>query len=123
MATVQRPELNHAQVSTLFWINLGVVITLVLATAAFAPLVEWFYGEPGLSLVTIVLVSVIIFAGLTLQHQALLRRQMRFMSLGFIDLASMLIVIVGVASAWHGAGYWDFVAMTGATAVSNAALV
>ena len=36
----------------------------------------------------------------------------------------MLIgVFIGVASARHGAGYWALVAMTGTTAVSNAALV
>lgn len=124
MATVQKVEVTHAQVSTLFWINLGVVIALALGTAAIAPLVEWLYGEPGLTLVTIVLGSVIIFAGLSVQHQALLQRQMRYMSLGFIDLTSMFIgIVVGVVFAWHGAGYWALVAMTGATAASNAVLV
>src|SRR3712207_6638938 len=45
-ATMQRSEVTDAQVSTLFWINVAVGVLLALATAAAAPGVAWFFGEP-----------------------------------------------------------------------------
>src|SRR5271156_5060893 len=36
-ATIQQPEINHNQVSTLFWINLALGLALTSITAALAP--------------------------------------------------------------------------------------
>ncbi len=47
-ATIQRKDINHDQVSTLFWINLAVGAGLTLVTAAMAPLLARFYREPRL---------------------------------------------------------------------------
>jgi O-antigen/teichoic acid export membrane protein len=86
MATVQREKIDHAQVSTLFWIN------VVLSTA------------------------------MMVQHQALLRRQLRFRALVAIDIASRVvgIAVAIVAAAW-GAGCWALVLMAAVTALGNAA--
>ena len=112
MATVQRAEINHGQVSTLFWINVGLSIVLVGVTAGLAPVVAWFYGEPRLIPITLVLAGAFLFGGLTIQHQALLRRQMRFRALAIVDIVAMaLSVAVAIASALLGAGYWSLVAM------------
>ena len=43
MATVQREEINHNQISTLFWVNLAISLIIMLLTAAVAPVVAWFY--------------------------------------------------------------------------------
>src|SRR5438132_14182963 len=48
MATVQRQEITHAQVSNLFWVNVAVVGATTLLVAASAPVVAWFYREPRL---------------------------------------------------------------------------
>lgn len=48
-ATVQKAEINHQQVSTLFWINLVVSWIIALVVVALAPVVAWFYNEPRLS--------------------------------------------------------------------------
>ncbi|HXM34050.1 MAG TPA: oligosaccharide flippase family protein, partial [Pyrinomonadaceae bacterium] len=47
-ATIQRPEINNAQISTLFWINLALSLGVMLVTAAIAPLIARFYHEPRL---------------------------------------------------------------------------
>jgi O-antigen/teichoic acid export membrane protein len=74
------------------------------------PLIAWFYGEPRLKWITIVLAIAFIFGGLTVQHQALLRRQMRFTALAIIEVVSMLAgIIIAVASSLYGAGYWALV--------------
>jgi len=112
MATVQRKDVTHAQISTLLWINLVFSVAILAIMAALAPLISWFYGEPRLTWITIVLSGSLIFAGLTVQHQALLRRQMRFGRLAVIEVGSMLVgVATGIVTAWAGVGYWALVLM------------
>jgi O-antigen/teichoic acid export membrane protein len=109
MATVQRAEISHAQVSTLFWINVAISTIIMGLTAALAPAIAWFYGEPRLTWITVTLAAGFLFAGLTVQHQALLRRNMRFDTLAVIEITSLVGGIgVGIISAWHGPdiGLW-----------------
>ena len=110
-STIQREGITYAQVSNLFWINvaLGGAITLVLA--ALAPVVAWFYSEPRLVAVTLALSITFLLNALTVQHTALLRRQMRFKAVGLIQVGSMLCgVTVGIGMAVLGYGYWSLVA-------------
>ncbi len=124
MATIQKAEINHSQVSTLFWINTAVSFVLALVLAMCAPIISRFYGEPRLKLITLVLSVTFIFSGLTVQHQALLRRQMRFSVLAVIQIVSMGISITtGIIMAWYGAGYWALVGMSFAISLSHAVLV
>lgn len=124
MATVQRAEINHKQVSTLFWINVTLSIILTLVVAGLAVPVAWFYGEPRLAWITVTVAGTFVFAGLTIQHQALLRRQLRFIALAAIDIVSLAAgIAVAIISASYGAGYWALVAMLVTTAIANAVLV
>ncbi|MDQ3805045.1 MAG: lipopolysaccharide biosynthesis protein [Acidobacteriota bacterium] len=110
-ATMQRAEINDAQVSTLFWINVAVGFLLFLVTAAAAPGAAWFFGEPSLTWITAALGFAFVFGGLSVQHEALLKRQMRFAALAAADTVSMVGGIsVALALAWYGAGYWALVA-------------
>ncbi|MGF1590398.1 MAG: lipopolysaccharide biosynthesis protein [Pleurocapsa sp.] len=123
-ATVQKAEINHQQVSTLFWINLVISLAIALVVIAIAPLVARFYDEPLLRGITSALAITFIFSGLTVQHQALLQRQMDFSKLAKIEIVSMLVgVIVAIASAWYGLGYWALVLMQIATVITNAIAV
>ena len=111
-ATIQRAEINQQQISTLFWINLAVSIGLTLLTMALAPAIAWFYGEPLLVWITVAISTGFIFSGLTVQHRALLRRQMHFRSLAGIDMmAAVFNTVVGIAAAMAGLGYWSLVLM------------
>ena len=122
MATVQKAEINHGQISTLFWINIAISSALMLLTMALAPGVAWFYKEPRLAWVTLALASAFIFGGLTVQHQALLRRQMRFVTLATIDISSMAAgVATGVICGLAGLGYWSLVLMQLVTPITMAA--
>ncbi|MDJ0594105.1 MAG: lipopolysaccharide biosynthesis protein [Pleurocapsa sp. MO_226.B13] len=120
-ATIQRSEINHRQISTLFWINLGVGCLVALVVALLAPAIAAFYREPRLQGITLVLAVNFIFGGLTVQHQALLRRQMQFVSLAKIEITAMATgVVTAIAAAYYGLGYWALVVMLVATVVSNA---
>ena len=124
MATVQKDEINHGQISTLFWINVILSLGVMLITAALAPVIAWFYGEPRLIWITLVLASAFIFGGLAVQHQALLRRQMRFRILAVVEIGSMSSgILAAIIAASFGAGYWSLVIMQLATAITGAIIV
>lgn len=113
MATVQRETITHHQVSTLFWINVAVSALLALLVAAASPLVALLYGDDRLIPVTIALGATFVFGGLTSQHTALLRRQMRFTSLATIEVVAFaLAVLVAITIAYLYRTYWALVAMT-----------
>lgn len=121
-ATVQRAEINHSQVSTLFWINVAVGTALMLITLALAPALAWFYNDPRLVAVTAVISTAFLFSGLTVQHEALLRRQMRLTTVAVRDVAAMAAgIVTGILCAWAGLGYWSLIWMQVARAVTNAA--
>jgi O-antigen/teichoic acid export membrane protein len=110
IATVQRERITHAQVSNLFWVNVAVSALGSLIVAAAAPVIARFYHNPRLIGVTLILSTTFIISGSTVQHQALLKRQMRFKALAFIEVGSMAIgVLVGVAMAVLGCRYWSLV--------------
>jgi O-antigen/teichoic acid export membrane protein len=110
-ATVQREEITSAQVSTLFWVNVALSIGVGLLTAALAPVVTWFYGEPKLTAIMLVYAFGFLFGGLTIQHEALLYRQMRFLAQVGCELVTLVTTItVTILLAWRGWGYWSLVA-------------
>jgi O-antigen/teichoic acid export membrane protein len=109
-ATVQREFITHAQVSNLFWINVAVSGAIGLVLAISSPVIAWFYHEPRLVPITLLLSVTFLLSGLAVQHTALLNRQMRFKVIAFIQVSSLLIgVVVGVSMAWLGCGYWSLV--------------
>jgi len=109
-ATVQRPEISHRQVSNLFWVNVAVGVTLATIIASTAPLVAAFYEESRLVDIAIALALVFVWNGLTVQHEALLLRQLRQGELALIRLAASVIsVIVAIVLALNDWGYWSLV--------------
>jgi O-antigen/teichoic acid export membrane protein len=110
LATVQRDEVTRDQVSTLFWINFGVGALLTALAAVLAPLLVYFYREPRLYWVVIVSATAFLFNGLGTQHQALLQRHLRFVTLAKIDVLSLgLSSAIGIAMALLGQRYWALV--------------
>ncbi len=111
-ATVQRREVTHEQISTLFWINLAVGAGLAACTVLLAPAVARFYGEPRLYWIVIVTGSAFMFNGLIAQHAALIAREMRFATQARIDLTALAAgSAVGVLMAFLGWRYWSLVGM------------
>jgi O-antigen/teichoic acid export membrane protein len=123
-ATIQKSEINAEQISTLFWVNLLLSLGITLLTAALAPLIAWFYREPQLTWITVVTAAGFIISGLAVQHEALLRRQMRYSALAIISLTSMFMgYAVGIIMAWRGFSYWALVASQIAVAATSTLLI
>ena len=93
-ATVKWSDLNHQQVSTLFWLNIALSVAIMLVTVGSAPLVAWFYKEPRLIWIIAGYAISILFTGLYIQHEAILSRQMRFAAIAVIDIAAIAIGMI-----------------------------
>ncbi|MDQ6652350.1 MAG: lipopolysaccharide biosynthesis protein [Acidobacteriota bacterium] len=110
LATIQRAEISYDQISTLFWVNVTLSIFIMLLMMVLAPGIAWFYGEPRLTMITIVTATGFVLGGLAVQHEALLKRQMRFFAMSAIAFASMTLgYVVGIVLAWYGVRYWALV--------------
>ncbi|MEM1108507.1 MAG: lipopolysaccharide biosynthesis protein [Planctomycetota bacterium] len=111
-AVVQKPQINHNQVSTLFWINLGAATLLAIVVAAATPLIVWFFNEPRLVPINIAISGLFVVSALALQHRALLERRMEFGRLNLVALVAPLIAsAVAVVLALMDLGYWALVAI------------
>src|SRR5690554_2845929 len=110
MATIQRDQITHAQVSNLFWVNGALGVCLCLLGVLISPLVAAIYDEPRLTMVMAAMSLTFLIGGFSVQHDALLRRQMRFKAISIIDIGSMVAsVVAGIAAAWAGLEYWALV--------------
>jgi polysaccharide transporter, PST family len=90
-ATIQKPDLTHAEVSALFWMNTSAGMMIALALFLAAPLLAAFYGQPDLVEITRWLAVAFVMGGLTVQHWALLRRQMRFATIAVVETGAEMI--------------------------------
>lgn len=110
-ATIQKERIEPAQVSALFWINCAVGCVLSLVSAGLAPLIALGYARPELRALTLALAGCSLLGALGVQHQALLKRAMRFRTLSAIDLWSgALSTLLAVVGAYRGWGAWALVA-------------
>jgi O-antigen/teichoic acid export membrane protein len=122
-ATIQSPKISHGQVSTLFWVNVGIGAILTILTMCLAPVLAWFYKQPSVEEITLVISLTFLICGLRVQHEAILRRQMRFSALAFRDIVSLSLgVLVAIVMALRGAGYWALVAQPLTTNFSQVVL-
>jgi PST family polysaccharide transporter len=120
IATIQKSEVSNDQVSTLFWLNVLFSVAMTVLTVALSPLIAWFYGDPRLMAITAVTALGFVIGGLTVQHEALLRRQMRFFALvATFFVATVVGYVVGIYMAWRGFSYWALVGSQIALLVSN----
>lgn len=111
-ATIQSKDITNSQVSMLFWVNVAIGAILMLITAGLAPVLAFFYRQPQLEEITLVLSLTFLICAFRVQHDALLKRQMRFSALAGRDVVSILVAApVALVFAWKGAGYWALVVM------------
>ncbi len=110
VATIQQTALDDRQVSALFWINQGLGLASTAVMAAFAPVLVWFYREPGVLWLTVGLAGTLWLNVLSLQHLALLQRELRLGAVGAIRLTALVVAgIAAVAAALADWGVWALV--------------
>ncbi len=118
-ATIQRAEISQQELSSLFWLNVGVSVVLAIIMAASSSAIALFYGQPELVMICMSLAGLLVSSGLASQQIALLNRHMRFSALAWIDIVcSAIAVVVGITAAWMGMRYWSLVLMQAANAIT-----
>lgn len=117
-AVIQRKELTEQQLSSVFWINLGVGLLLTGLLVVTSPWIASFYGRPDL-------VWILIFLSLNMAitssgqiPASLFRRQLNFKTLCLIDVGTAAVSgALALTLAYLGFGVWSLVvrALVGAT--------
>jgi PST family polysaccharide transporter len=106
-ATLQRPGLTAAEVTSLFWINAGAGALLALLLCISSPLLATVLDEPRLIPLTCAFSLTVFTGGLAVQHQALLGRQLLLGRLAAVRVAAGLLATgFSVWLAARGAGCW-----------------
>ena len=123
-ATIQREDITHAQISTLFWLNALLGLVLVSAVMALAPVLAWFYEDQRIFGITLAISIGYLIGSLAPQHLALLRREMQFGTIAVVKFASAIVRGgVGIGLALMGTEYWALIGMSIAgTCVGTAGL-
>lgn len=110
-AIVQRPDLKERQISSVFWINVGMgLIMMLLGVASSWPIAQ-FYNSPSVQPIIIALSFNFILFSLGATQGALLTRQMDFKTLQLRTLIAQVVsVVCAIALAFSGFGVWSLVA-------------
>ncbi|WP_054680345.1 lipopolysaccharide biosynthesis protein [Microbacterium sp. No. 7] len=110
-AAVQAKTLTAGQRTNLFWLSLGIGVVLSLATVALSTPISALYGDPRLVAVTIALSAAFTLDGFSAQFRASLTREFAFGRLAVVEIVAPFTgLVVAVAIAWAGGGYWALVA-------------
>lgn len=109
-ATIQQKNINHAEISTMFWVNLLFGIGIAIVVSVLSPVISWFYNESGLKLITIVISTRFIFISFSFQHRALLKRNMNFLAIALIEIIARISETgFALLLALMNYGYWALV--------------
>lgn len=104
---LQKQEIDHTQLSTLFWVNTGLNFMLMILFIIFSPILAWFYQEDLIVNIGIFMSLSILFGALPIQHIAMLKRQMNFLYTSTNELVAVLLsTILAVYLGYLGFGYW-----------------
>jgi O-antigen/teichoic acid export membrane protein len=110
-ATTQRGKITPSQISSLFWLSVGVGLAVAVAVAVGSPLIAAIYRQPVLEPIALCTAITFVLWGASNQHLALLRRTMQFGRIARIQLLGSLAgILTAIVLAIAGYGYWALVA-------------
>ena len=109
-ALIQKQDITQEHLSSVFWFNLGVGVSLTAIFVGAARLLADFYGEPVLAPLTMILSANFLIGSLSIVQRTTLVKSMEFRRLAIVDIvATGLSGSIAVAMAFSGAGVWSLV--------------
>jgi len=109
-ALIQKKDADDTDLSSVFFISLGIAMALYLLLFLLAPAIGSFFGMAGLTPVLRVLALVLLPGAFISVQNAVIAREMKFRSLMISSLcATALSGAVGMGMAFAGMGYWALV--------------
>jgi len=104
-AIIQRQEISHTQLSSLYWLNIVAGAVLTLIVIAIAPLVAIFYEEPRITSLMILLSSTFILVAIGNQYRVLCQKNMNFRTMEIINVSTSIVsLVVAAVMAYKGYG-------------------
>ena len=109
-ALIQKKDVDECDTSSVFWVSLGIALTLYAVLFLAAPMIASYYEMPALKDTLRVLALVLIPGALVSVESAVVARRMAFRKQMWCSLtATVLSGCVGVSMARMGMGYWALV--------------
>jgi PST family polysaccharide transporter len=105
VATVQKADLETAEISALFWLNVAFGACASLAAAAAAPGLAIFYRNADVAPVAWAMAATPLFMALGAQHQALLERHLKIGAVARLRFAAQVIGSAASITAAAAAGW------------------
>src|SRR5665647_918318 len=107
-AIVQKSDISEEELSSSFWISVGLGALLTTTLAAFAPLIAAFYSEPRLTPIVVFMSTTFFIASFGYVQSALLQKSMNFKALAVIGICAVGISgPVAIFLAFSGYGVWS----------------
>lgn len=107
LATVQRPNLTHAQVTFFFWLNLAIGGALALVMVMISPLVARYYAAPELGPLVAAMALLLLISAAGVQSGAILMRRMQFRALAINGaLGALAGLVAAVIAASFLQNHW-----------------
>lgn len=109
-AIVQRKEISNRDLSTVFYLNMGVSIIVFTILYFSAPLIADFYNESQLVNIVRVLSIIIILYALTIVQNSIIKRDVNFKLKTRIEITSQILSgIIAIYLAYKGHGVWALI--------------
>lgn len=104
-AIIQRQDISHTQLSSLYWLNIAAGAGLTLIIIAIAPLVAMFYNEPRITPLMIILSSTFVLVAIGNQYRVLCQKNLNFRTMEMINVSTSIVsLIVATVMAYKGYG-------------------
>lgn len=123
-AIIHYQDIAQEQLSSLYWLNVGVCVFLALALAASSYWVASWYQQPSLQYLLMLAAVTLVVGALGQQVRVLAQKNLRFADLAKVELISASVgFVVAVSLAWMGAGVYSPIVGSMITAAVGCLLV
>jgi PST family polysaccharide transporter len=117
-AILRKGHISQSELSLIFWFNAAMTALLTVIVALASPFVARFYHEPIVQWVILVSLIGFLASGMTMQHRAIINRDLRFTALSVVDtIASVAGLLITIALAYLWRNVWAIVLGTVAQSI------
>ncbi|MDY0016229.1 MAG: lipopolysaccharide biosynthesis protein [Candidatus Delongbacteria bacterium] len=109
-ALIRNQEVNQDDLSTIFFVQLFLGITIYIILFLLSPAIADFFDEPSLIMISRYVFLIFPINSLGMIHMTLVRKRLKFKLMAKISIVSVSISgIIGVISAYNDLGVWALV--------------
>lgn len=123
-AIIHHKQISQNQLSSLYWLNVGVSICLAVFIAVFSTWIAAWYTQPQMKLLLLLAGCSLVMGSLSQQIRVMAQKNLHFAKLAKIELsAACMGFIVTLAAAYNGTGVYSIVVGSLITATVGSVLV